>query len=95
MKKWICLFTYFSTRAVHLEIVSTLHPQCCLDAIDRFVARQGCLKIILSDNCNNFLGAAEKLREMFVALNGTQLEEDAAELGINWIFNPPGATHFW
>ena len=90
VKKWKCLFT----RAVKLEIVSTLDTQSCLDAIHRFVDRRGYPKTILSDNGTNFVGSAREFRELFVALNGTQLAEDAAKLSINWTFNPPGAPHF-
>ena len=57
VKKWICLFTCFSTR-VHLESVSTLDTQSCLDAIHRFVAKRGYPKTILSDNGTHFVGAA-------------------------------------
>ena len=94
VKKWICLFTCFSTRALHLEIVSTLDTQSCIDAIHRFVARRGYPKTILSDNGTNFVGAAREIRELFFALKGTQLEDDAAKLGIKWTFNPPGAPYF-
>ena len=84
VKKWICLFTCFSTGAVHLEIVSTLDTQSCLDAIHRFVARRGYLKTILLDNGTNFVGATREFHELFAALKGAQLEEDAANLGIKW-----------
>ena len=94
VKKRICLFTCFSTRAVHLEIVSTLDTQSCLDAIHPFVARRGYPKTIQSDIGTNFVGAAREFRELFAAFKGTQLEEDAAKLGIKWTFNPPGAPHF-
>ena len=81
-KKWIYLFTCFSTRAVYLEIVSTLDTQSCLDAIHRFVAGRGYPKTILSDNGTNCVGAAREFCELFVALKGTQLKEDAAKLSI-------------
>ena len=94
VKMWICRFTCFSTRAVHLEIVSPLDTLSCLDAIHRFVTRWGCPQIIISDNGIIFVGAARELPELFSASKGTQLEENAAKLGINWNFKPPGAPYF-
>ena len=47
VKKWICLFTCFNIRAICLESVSSLNTQSCLDAVQRFVPRQGCQKTIL------------------------------------------------
>ena len=92
-KKWICLFTFFNTKAVHLEFVSSLDTHCCLDAIFRLVPRRGCPKTNLSDDDTNFVGAVREFGELFSALSGTQLEEDAAELGTNWTFNPLGVPH--
>ena len=58
------------------------------------MAELGCPKTNLSDNGTNSVGAARQFRELFSALNGTQLDEGAANLGISWTFNPPGAPHF-
>ena len=89
-----CLFSCFTTRAIHPEVVSSVDTQNCLDAIHRFVARQGCPKAILSNIGIKFVGGAREFRELFSALNGTQLERDAARLGINCTSNPSGAPDF-
>ena len=91
---WIFLFTCFSTRAVHLKIVSTLDTQSCLDAIYKKVALPGFPETMLSDNGTDFVGAAREFRELFSLLNGTQPEEGAAKLRISWTFKSPGAPHF-
>ena len=41
VKRWICLFTSLSVRAVHMKIVQSLDTQSCLDAVHRFIARRG------------------------------------------------------
>ena len=93
VKKWICLFTCFSTRVVHLKIVSSLDTQSCLDTLHRFVARQGCPKTILSGNGTKFVGAAREFCELFSALNGNSLEKNSSKLGRKWTFNTPDAPH--
>ncbi|KAL3998739.1 Integrase core domain family protein [Acanthocheilonema viteae] len=53
-KRWIALFTCFTTRAVHLELVENLTAETFLHVLRRFVARRGYPKLILSDNANQF-----------------------------------------
>ena len=40
VKTYICLFICFSTKAVHLELVSDLTSEAFLAAFSRFVGRQ-------------------------------------------------------
>ena len=40
-KMWVCLFTYLSIRAVHLELVKGLSAQMFLDCLRRFISRRG------------------------------------------------------
>jgi len=40
-KIYIAVFVYFSTKAVHLEVVSDLSTDAFLSKFDRFVARRG------------------------------------------------------
>ena len=55
MKRWFCLFTYLTARAVHFEVVPSLEYDACLAAITRFIARKRKPNIILSDNGTNFV----------------------------------------
>ena len=49
MKRWYCLLTCLTTRAVHVEVVLSLEAEACLAAITRFIARRGKPNIILSE----------------------------------------------
>ncbi len=53
-KIWICLFTCFVTRAVHLEFVLDLSSIQFINCLRRFIARRGRPKFILSDNAAQF-----------------------------------------
>ncbi|VDN57575.1 unnamed protein product [Dracunculus medinensis] len=53
-KRWVALFTCFTTRAVHLELADDLSAESFLTVLRRFVARRGCPELILSDNASQF-----------------------------------------
>uniref|UniRef100_A0A1I7VVH1 Integrase catalytic domain-containing protein n=1 Tax=Loa loa TaxID=7209 RepID=A0A1I7VVH1_LOALO len=53
-KRWIALFTCFTTRAVHLEMAENLSAENFLHILRRFVARRGYPKLVLSDNASQF-----------------------------------------
>ena len=94
MKRWCCLFTCLTTRAVHIEVVRSLDADSCMAAIVRFISRRGKPKTIVSDNGSNFVGSARELREYIDSWNKSQMGEILASKGIIWKFNPPSAPHF-
>lgn len=87
-KAYVALFICLSTRAIHLEVVSSLSTDQFLMSFSRFVARRGSPSQIRSDNGTNFVGAAS-----FLQLNESSIANFSAERGIKWIFNPPRAPH--
>ena len=93
-KRWCCLFTCLTVRAVHIEIVSKLDTDCCLNAIMRFIARRGKPVKMISDNGTNFIRAEKELAEFIAAWNKVRIEEHLIQQGIRWKFNPPAAPHF-
>ena len=93
-KRWCCLFTCLTVRAVHIAIVPKLDTDCCLNAITRFIARRGKPVKIISDNGTNFVGAEKELAEYLAAWNKMRIEEHLIQKGIRWKFNPPAAPHF-
>ena len=93
-KRWCCLFTCLTVRAVHIEIVPKLDTDSCLNTIMRFIARRGKPIKMISDNGTNFVGADREFKEYVAAWNKERVEEHLFQQGIRWKFNPPAAPHF-
>ncbi|XP_045477890.1 uncharacterized protein LOC123683037 [Harmonia axyridis] len=85
-KSYICLFVCFTTKALHLELVSDLTSNAFLAALRRFIARRGRCNNIFSDGGTNFKGA---YRELSNYMQNALIEEQ-----IKWSFNPPSSPHF-
>ena len=59
-KSYICLFTCAASRALHLELVPNLEAQTFIRALQRFFARRGYPKVLVSDNAKTFTCHAVK-----------------------------------
>ena len=92
-KKYGCLFTCLATRAIHIEVADTLGADSFINCLQRFMARRGEPKLILSDNGTNFVGAERELRREMTAWNTGRIQDELNERGIRWLFNPPAASH--
>lgn len=62
-KAYIALFICFSTKAIHLELVSNLTSETFIAALNRFIARRGKPTNIHCDNGSTFKGAQRQLSE--------------------------------
>jgi hypothetical protein len=94
-KRYLCLFTCLTTRAVHLEMSYSLDTDSFINALTRMVARRGTPAYMLSDNGTNFVGAERELRELVEAFDQEKIiNKVAKDYKIEWKFNPPSAPHF-
>ncbi|XP_033212150.1 uncharacterized protein LOC117169753 [Belonocnema kinseyi] len=95
-KAYVCLFVCFSTKALHLELVSDATTDALLAALRRFVSRRGKPANIHSDNGTNFVGANNELRRLgdFLLQKCNSLNESIANTGIQWHFIPAYKPHF-
>ncbi|XP_022160979.1 uncharacterized protein LOC111027070 [Myzus persicae] len=98
IKAYVCLFICFSTRAVHLELMSDLSTDAFLRALNRFFDRRGRSLVLYSDNATNFVGANRQLKELYELLQGDDHQIKTTEilstLGVEWRFIPPRSPHF-
>lgn len=95
-KAYISLFVCFSTKALHLELVSSLSTPTFLAALRRFISRRGIPSSIWSDNGTNFVGASNELHNLgqFLLNTNNEIKERCAVEGIRWNFIPAYSPHF-
>ena len=93
IKRWVCLFTCLSTRAVHIELAYALNTESFLGAYSRFVNRRGRPDSVFSDNGTNFVGAERELRNQIEAWNDYHIDDYMKQQATEWFFNPPTASH--
>lgn len=92
-KRWGILFKCMTTRAVHVDVLSSMDSDSFLMALRRFIARRGKPAELWSDQGTNFKGGERELQEAFRSLHST-LQTQLAKHQIRFQFNPPSAPHF-
>lgn len=94
-KAYVAVFICFSTKAVHLELVSDLSTAKFIQSLRRFVARRGLCTELHSDNGRNFVGAANELKQLVNSKDyQNAVAQECNKNQIRWHFNPPKASNF-
>ena len=93
VKRYCCVFTCLTTRAVHIELALDLTMDGFLNALRRFISRQRSVKHLYPDNSTNFVGAEKILRNEFLKFDQDRVHEHMSNKGIEWSFNVPAASH--
>ena len=93
VKRYGCLFTCLTTRAVHIEIPHSLDTDSMINALRRFISVRGYPEQIRSDQGSNFIKADKELREAIEEWNQHKINNFCRQKQIEWIFNPPSASH--
>lgn len=92
-KGYIAVFICMATRAVHIEVVTSLTTQAFLEAFTRFQARRGNCIYLHSDNGTTFVGAAHELEEVWASWQAEATIQALSAKGIKWTFITPSAPH--
>ncbi|XP_071830918.1 uncharacterized protein [Apostichopus japonicus] len=93
VKRYGCLFTCLTVRAVHIEKLDSLDTESFLNGFRRFVARRGCPETVFSDNGTNFVGGEAELRRGMRDLSNKVIHAYAVKENFDWHFIPPTASH--
>jgi hypothetical protein len=92
-KRYGCVFSCFTTRAIHLEVLHSLETDTFINGLMRFISRRGCPEKIWSDNGTNLVGARTELAKNLRELNRKKVMCEARRKEIDWHFNPPLSSH--
>ena len=90
-KVWVLICTCLVSRAVHLEMLPAMDTSAFRNALTRFIALRGTCKIIRCDIGSNFIGAKNQMQ--YENFHPDEIKEDLFNKGIQWLFNPPQASH--
>ena len=93
VKRYGCVFTCLTTRAIHIEIAHSMDSSSFIDALHRFICRRGNPEEIRSDNGSNLVGAEKELRLAIAEWNQGKIGKFLLQRNISWKFNPPAASH--
>ena len=81
-KRWGCLFTCLTTRAVYLEVTLSLEADDFIMILRLFVSRRGPPKEIWCDRGTNFIGESRELKEPIAQWNEEKIERQLQQKGI-------------
>ncbi|XP_077978766.1 uncharacterized protein LOC144434185 [Glandiceps talaboti] len=94
VKRYGVIFTCLAMRAVHIEKADSLDTDSCINALRRFIARRGVVKVVRSDNGTNLVGTQRELKKEISNWNQAKIKGFLLRKEIDWIFNPPSGSHF-
>ena len=96
MKRYGVLFTCMASRAIHLEIATSLTTDSFLNAYRRFVCRRGPIQQLQSDQGTNFVGAKNELEAALHEMNHNKIQRELLKDNCNWFawkMNVPHTSH--
>ncbi|XP_060607783.1 uncharacterized protein LOC132759922 [Ruditapes philippinarum] len=93
VKRYGCIFSCLTSRAVHLEVTHSLSTDSFIAASQRFISRRGLPKKIYSDNGTNLVSGDCELRKSIREWNQSEIGQFMLQREIEWNFNPPSASH--
>ena len=96
LKRYGVLFTCMVSRAVHLEVATSLTTDSFLNAYRRFIGRRGPVRQLRSDQGMNFVGAENALKAALSQMNQDAIKREMLENACDWIqfkMNVPSASH--
>ncbi|XP_028261477.1 uncharacterized protein LOC114435739 [Parambassis ranga] len=89
LKHYGLLFTCLCSRAVHIEVLDDMTSDGFINALRAFIALRGHVRQLRSDQGTNFVGARREFLDTVKEMN----QECLKQLGCEFIFNTPSASH--
>ena len=89
-KVWALIFVCLPSRAIHIEPLVGMDVSSFRNALSRFISLRGPVKTLRSHQGTNFVAAKSQLEQ---AINVGELSGFLDARNMEWIFNPPHASH--
>lgn len=98
IKGYLAIFICMATKALHIEVVTSLSTESFIMTFKRFISRRGNPSVVYSDNATNFLGARNQLKELRDFFKNTkhsdEIKEYFAKNETEFRFIPPRSPHW-
>jgi hypothetical protein len=78
------------TRAVNIEVIESRSTSSFINALRRFTAIRGPMRLLRSDRGTNFIGACKELQ---INTEDPELKVHLQDKGCTWSLNPPHSSH--
>ena len=85
LKRYCALFTCLSSRAVHIEVTTSMDTDSFILALRRFMDRRGPVRLMKSDNGGNFIGAENELKEAWKEMDHERISNFLTSNNCDWI----------
>ena len=93
VKRYGCIFSCFTSRAVHVAKIADLSADAFIKCLIRFISRLGHAQLVRSDSGTNLVGVRNELDRCFHQLNCNEVIRAAHCHNIEWVLNTPLASH--
>ena len=92
-KVWVAIFTCFTTRSVHAEMVHKMDADSLINAVVRFAFRRPGVRKFVSDRGTNLTSADKILKRELESWNRSPTVE-LRRKGLQWDFIPTNTPHY-
>ncbi|XP_038069094.1 uncharacterized protein LOC119738319 [Patiria miniata] len=96
VKRYGVLFTCMASRAIHIEVANSLTTDAFINALRRFTAVRGSVRLLRSDQGTNFVGAESELKRALEEIDQTKVQHFLEGKGCDYPttkMNAPSASH--
>ena len=98
IESYICIFVCLATKAIHLEVTSSLSTEAFTACLKRFISRRNCPLTLHCDNGSNFVGARRELQQLYTFLsnrdNNSHIQQFLLKQQVQWEHIPAASPHF-
>ena len=85
LKRYGASFICLSSRAIHIETVASLNTDSFILRLRRFIGRRGNIRLLRSDNGNNFVGTSSEFKKAFTEMDQQKINYFMRDNGGEWM----------